>query len=94
MPGAPWPNLQEVPREQGYRGARYDTEEEPSYYKGGSEQALQMGADGVGVLKTRSCMSLEPHEGSWEARLPAHAILSYLRSVVDRSDDPQPARSR
>jgi len=49
---------------------------------------LQMGADGVGVLKTRSCMSLEPHEGSWEARLPAHAILSYLRSVVVRSDDP------
>ena len=85
MPGAPWPNLQEVPRAHGYRGAVYSPEADPSYYKGGCEQALQTGADGVAVLKTRSCMSLEPHDGSWEARLPAHLKVqpNEVSRVVD-----------
>ena len=72
VPGAPWPNLQEVSREQGYRGTLHSPEVDISYYRGGSEQALTPGTDGVGVLKTRSCMSLQPREGSWEERLPAH----------------------
>ena len=72
MPGAPWPNLQEVSREQGYRGVVHSSEVDISYYRGGSEQALTTGTDGIGVLKTRSCMSLEPRQGSWEERLPVH----------------------
>ena len=43
MPGMPWPNMHEVPRGQGYRGAEYTPERDPSYYRGGEEQVQEVG---------------------------------------------------
>ena len=60
--------MKEVPRTPGYRGERYSPEGEQSYYCGGREKVV---VEGKQVERSR--MSLEPREGTWEERVPAHA---------------------
>ena len=72
VPDGPWPNMQEVPRSQGYRGAAYAPEGDPSYYRGGEEQVQEAGDGGVAIQRRRGCIALTPRRGSWEERLPAN----------------------
>ena len=61
-----WPNLDEMPQKDGYRGSEWVDDVKPtiSYYRGG-RQTLPDGGK-------RSCMSLDGRPGTWEERLPAN----------------------
>ena len=65
-----WPNLEEMPQKDGYRGSKWTDQVEPtiSYYRGG-KQSLPDG-------KQRSSMSLAGRPDTWEERLPVNLQVS------------------
>ena len=74
-----WPNLEESPLRDGYRGSDWTQAVKPtiSYYRGGREPL----PDG----KERSRMSLQGRADTWEERLPAHLRVSasQVQDVLD-----------
>ena len=86
IPTAPWPNLWESPRREGYRGVEYEPGQGVSYYRGVREATEVVD----GVQQYRSRMGLEPQAGSREARLPAEMRVGEDEvSRVAAQGDPQ-----